>query len=162
MILLGCRKKSLRGDGTVCLLWEADSESESEISRQEVHKVCFKDHRLCKAGEGKGKGLTEKKKKELRWTLSEHWMTLQRCPELGHEGQAFISTRWPVTGCGAPWDKMVTLRRETSAEATAEGGWQLRAVLFYPHHCWYLGEWGLQSWSCLGSVFHTAHHREEI
>lgn len=104
----------------------------------------------------------KKKKKELRWTLSEHWMTLQRCPELGHEGQAFISTRWPVTGCGAPWDKMVTLRRETSAEATAEGGWQLRAVLFYPHHCWYLGEWGLQSWSCLGSVFHTAHHREEI
>lgn len=63
MILLGCRKKSLRGDGTVCLLGEADSESESEISRQEVHKVCFKDHRLCKAGEGKGKGLTEKKKK---------------------------------------------------------------------------------------------------
>lgn len=113
-------------------------------------------------GKGREKDWQRKKKKELRWTLSEHWMTLQRCPELGHEGQAFISTRWPVTGCGAPWDKMVTLRRETSAEATAEGGWQLRAVLFYPHHCWYLGEWGLQSWSCLGSVFHTAHHREEI
>lgn len=55
MIPFGTREKSMKEDGTVWLPWEADSESESEGSGQEVHKVSWSSMK-GKEREGTGRG----------------------------------------------------------------------------------------------------------